>query len=238
MEPWFADATRVATLEAEVCFLLHEDFYFGPDSFPEISERKEVERLPLPNITRHVPSMVRTSEAIGHESELATYYQAVLSIARSHRRRFNDIRQYFWLRLWLWNTEQQIHIPFPWYDSYSEISRFLEAATTSADGQVFCDVDQGWELEVQASGGDFFCRHRNPDDDETLAVVRMPAEVLIACVQPLRDRTEAIIQRLSSAVGRDLWTSYVEWPEFCPPASQTPPVRQPWWRRWKGTGSA
>jgi hypothetical protein len=234
MESWFTEAKRISSLDAEVCFLLHEDFYFGPDSFPQVTERKEVELLPSPAIQRHVPSMVRTSEAIGHENELADYYHAVLRVAASHQKTFNEIRQYFWLRFSLWNTEQQIHISFPWYDTYSEIDRFLTGVSGNSDGQVFWDADQGWELEFHASDGELFGRLRNPDDDETHAIVRLPTAALLSRIQPLRTRTESIIQTLSSAIGRDLWTNHVEWPEFCSPTISVPTDRQPWWQRWKG----
>ncbi len=233
MESWFTEAKPISSLEAEICFLLRDDFYFGPDSFPQVSERREIELLPSPAIRRHIPSMVRASEALGHESELADYYQAVLRTARSHRKNFNEIRQYFWLRFWLWNTEQQIYISFPWYDSYAEINRFLSSVTSNSEGQVFWDVDQGWELDVHASGGELFVRLRDPNDDETHAIVRLPTDALLAHIQPLRIRTETIINNLTSAIGRDLWTNYVEWPEFCAPAISVTQERRPWWQPWK-----
>jgi hypothetical protein len=153
MESWFADAKRITSLDAEICFLLQDDFYYGPDSYPEVAERKEVEPLPSPQIERHVPSMVRSAEAVGHEEELAKYYREVIRVARKHRKSFNDIRQYFWMRFWLWNTDEEIHISFPWYDTYSEIDRFLTSVSGNSDGQLFWDADQGWELDVHALQG-------------------------------------------------------------------------------------
>ncbi|HEX5102440.1 MAG TPA: hypothetical protein VFV87_01430 [Pirellulaceae bacterium] len=215
MESWFADAKRITSLEAEICFLLQDDFYFGPDSYPEVAERKEVERLPSPNIMRHVPSMVRSAEAVGHEEELAKYYREVIRVAREHRKTFNDIRQYFWIRFWLWNTDEQVHISFPWYDTYSEMNEFLTSVTNETEGQVFWDADQGWEFEMYNCNGELFARLRNPDDDETHAVIRFPHEILLGQIAPLRNRTEAIIRFLSSAIGHDVWTHHVEWKEFC-----------------------
>lgn len=234
MESWFTEAKRISSLEAEVCFLIQDDFYFGPDSFSDVSERKEIEPLPAPAIPRHVPSMVRSSEAIGHESELADYYRSVLRVARSHGKSFNEIQHYFSIRFWLWNTEQQIHISFPWYDTFSEIDRFFVDVSSDSDGQVFWDVDQGWELEVHSCNGEYFFRLRNPDDDETYAIATVPVDALLSVIQPLRSRTESIIRTLSTSVGRDLWTSQVEWADFCTPKISATPVRQPWWQRWKG----
>jgi len=237
MESWFADAKEIATLDAEICFLLQDDFYFGPDSYPEVAERKEVEPLPAPNITRHVPSMVRCAEAVGHEEELANYYREVVRLARKHRKTFNDIRQYFWMRFWLWNSQEEVHISFPWYDTFSEIDQFIGSISNKTEGQIFWDADQGWELEMHASDGDFFVRLRNPDDDETYAVVRFSQRLLIEQLEPLRARTESIIGVLASAIGQDVWTSYVEWPSFFPPEATETKPSQPWWKPWNGRAS-
>ncbi len=234
MESWFSDAKRISSLEVEICFLLKDDFYYGPDSHPEVSERREVEPLPRLSIPRLVPSMVRSSEATGHENELADYYRAVVRVAQSHRKTFNEIRQYFWLRLWLWNAEQKVHISFPWYDTYSEMDRFLTAVSSKSEGQVFWDADQCWELEMHVFDDELFARLRNPDDDETHALIRLPSQALLANIPPLRTRTESIIRYLSSAIGRDLWTSRIEWPEFCQPNIPKTHERPSWWQLWKG----
>ena len=219
MEPWFAEAKRITSLDAKICFLLQHDFYYGPDSHPEVVERKEVEPLPSPNIARQAPSMVCSAEALGHEEELAHYYREVVRIARKHRQTFNAIRHYFWLRFWLWNSEQDVHIAFPWYDTFGEIEQILDSVAKTTEGQVFWDVDQGWELEMYSSEGELFTRLRDPDYDETHVVVRFPREMLLEQLQPVRTRTESIIRFLSSAIGQDVWTKHVEWPDFCPPDS-------------------
>ena len=216
MESWFADAKRIKSLEAEICFLLHDEFCNGL------------------KIERRVPSMLRSAEVVGHEEELANYYREVIRVARKHHKAFNEIRQYFWMRFWLWNTDEEIYISFPWYDTYSEINQFLTSLSDKSDGQLFWDVDQGWELDVHAFDGDFIARLRNPDDNETHAIVRLPIDELLSSIQPLRTRTDSIIKTLTSVVGRDLWTNHVEWPEFCPPKIPVSPASQPWWHLWKG----
>ncbi len=71
MESWFSEAKRISALEAEVCFLIQKDFCYGPDSHPDVAERKEVAPLPSPIIVRYLASMIRTAEALGDEEELA-----------------------------------------------------------------------------------------------------------------------------------------------------------------------
>jgi len=234
MDPRFADAKQIPSLEAEICFLLRENFYYGPDSYSEILKGKDVEPLPSLNIPRQVPSQVRSTEVIGHERELANYYSEIIRIAKLHQKSFNEIRHYFWLRFWLWNANEKVTIGFPWYDTYSEIARFLDSTNQEMCGEVFWDGDQGWELSMHTSGEDFLIRVGDLETDETHEVVRFPKRVLLEQIEPLRARMGSIIRALSEEVGRDLWTKHLEWPEFCLEPRSAQPVRRSWWQRLVG----
>ncbi len=136
--------SSLETTEPQICFLIREDFYYGPDRHPEVSERKLVEKLAALRIPREFPTIVRTTEAMGLESELAEYYWDVVSAANRHKKSFNSIREYFWMRLWLSNPKEEISsISFPWYDTLSEMRRFSDAVSLSKTGDLFWDADQG-----------------------------------------------------------------------------------------------
>jgi hypothetical protein len=216
MEPWFADATAVASLKAEICFLLRPDFYFGPDRPSDPADlQRLVVPLSLPNIPRVTASMVRTSEAVGHEAELVSYFEQIVRRAREYRRPFNSIRHYFWLRFWLWSEEQEIYMSFPWYDSFSEIDRFSESLSKVSIGLVDHDLEQGWEMEVHSHNDTLFLREGDPDAGETHLVVSTPRGKLVAELLELRERTVGLITHLSKALGADVWTAYVrEEPSF------------------------
>lgn len=219
MEQWFSEAIHIPSLEVEICFLLQDEFYHGPDRLADFAERpKYLERLEGPDLQRLVPSMVRTAEAVGNELALAAYYQQIVALARKHGLAFNSYRQYFWMRLWLWNTEHQAHISFPWYDSFSEIDRFLDKLVTVHDGLVDHDRDQGWEMETYAHQGMLCFRQRDPDADATHLAICVPRQELVASVAALRDRTRKILANLASKLGADVWTSYVR----SEPAFRTP----------------
>jgi hypothetical protein len=156
MKPWFSDARPLDSLEADICFLLQDSFYFGPDTFPDIAERKSVELLPRLEVPLSEPTMVRSSELIGSECQLVRYYQEIVRLANKYKKSFNQIRFYFWLRLWIWNTPHNVYIHFPWYDSFSEMDRFFSAVRDGKRGEVFFDTDQGWDIEVCAEEDDFF----------------------------------------------------------------------------------
>jgi hypothetical protein len=210
MQSWLSETRKIPSLQAEICFQIEDSFYYGPDRVSDISERERlVEKLTPPRIESAVASLVRTSEALGQEQELAAYYGQIVRMARHHKRPFNAIRQYFWLRLWLWNTEHEVHVSFPWYDSFSEIDRYLKALVESGSGLVDHDVDQGWELETYAEGDSLHFRQRDPDADETRLAISVPRDELLHQVSELRQRTRLIISRLSEALGTDVWTSHV-----------------------------
>jgi hypothetical protein len=210
MQSWFSEAKAIPSLQAEVCFQIQEAFYYGPDRFSDASGRERlVDKLIPPRIQLATPSLVRTSEALGQERELAEYYQQIVRMAHHYKRPFNSIRQYFWLRLWLWNSECEVHVSFPWYDSLSEIDRFLAALVETDSGLVHHDMDQGWELQTYAHDGLLYFQERDPDADETHLIVSAPRVEFIDQVMQLRERAKSIVAQLSGILGADVWTAYV-----------------------------
>lgn len=210
MQSWFSETQKIPSLQAEICFPIQGSLYYGPDELPATADRTGyTAALHPPAIRTALPSLVKTSEAVGQERELAAYYEQIVRLASRHRRPFRSIRQYFWLRFWLWNPEQEIHIAFPWYDSYREIDRYLEALVTTDSGLVDHDMDQGWELQTHAHDNTLYFLERDPDYDETRLAISVPREALIEQVQALRKRTEGILIRLADLLGADVWTKSV-----------------------------
>ena len=208
MQSWFANAKRISSLNAEICFLLQNEFYFGPDRFPKDRERF-IAPLTPPSMPLAVPSMVRTSEALNNEASLVAYYQHVIRLARQHRLPFNSYRQHFWLRLWCWNTAEQVHISFPWYDSNAEIQRVLDAVLARETGAIYDDEDQGWAIEIHVNQGLLFIREGDPDDAEANTMLCTPRDSFVDQVTQLQTRSRAVIASLSNALGADVWTEYV-----------------------------
>lgn len=211
MPDWLSHTLDVPSLHADVCFLIRDRFYYGPD-YP--SDHADLQRLTVPlsapRIALHNASQVTVAEALGHERELAAYYGQIVRLAREHRRPFNSIRHCFWLRLWLWNEAQQVCVSFPWYDTYSEIDRVLKALVETDDGPVDHDFEQSWELQIHARDGAVHFLQTDPDDDTTPALaISAPREPLIRQIQALRHNARSVIAQLSDELGADAWTSYV-----------------------------
>lgn len=225
MEAWFSEAKVLSALDAEICFPLSETFYYGPDRTSSDEDFKTYSLpLALPKIERTVASMVRSGEASGHEKQLAAYYGEVIRLAREYKRSFNSIRHYFWVRFWLWNTAESVDISFPWYDSLSEINRVIDAIVSVEDGDIDHDLEQGWQMDIQAHDGLVYFRQRDPDYDETHVVAAVPRSELLPKLIAVKERTGRIVASLTEALGEDVWSSYVRHePKF---------KQQAWWKRW------
>lgn len=218
MEPWFAHAKPIDSLEAEIGFCLQDAFQPVPGQPPE--------PLALPEFPRASRLWVRTSEAIGHEAELAAYYARVMQLAHKHGLRFGQVSHHFWMRLWLWNSEQDIGIPFPWYDTLSEIEPVLTALSTLPPGQRFHDIDQVWEIELGTSDTLIYIRHGNPEGDgepgaheAAQTVVALPQAALAGQLISLIARTDGLVAHLADALGCDVWSAPLR-PEAAMPAAR------------------
>ncbi|KQW65038.1 hypothetical protein [Variovorax sp. Root411] len=198
MEPWFADAKPIDSLEPEIAFHLCDEFHPAPYQRPE--------PLALPGFQRAERLRACTSEAIGHEAELAAYYGQVAALARQHALKLHQVRQYFWMDLRLDNEDANVHLSFPWYDTFSSMDHFLVAVAGHDEGNIYNDQDQGWAVEVWARNGTLYIRESNPDsDDEPGQAVALPRTGLQARIAPLRERTAKLVAYLAKELGPEAW---------------------------------
>ncbi len=199
MESWFADAKPIDSLEPEIAFQLRDEI--------QTAGYRPPEPLALPSFARADRLRVRSAEAVGHEAELAAYYARVVALARQHGLSFDQVRQYFWIDLRLDNASADVHLSFPWYDTFSAIDHVLRALEGPDEGLVYDDEDQGWAIEIRARNGKFYIREHDPDgDDEPGLAVTLPREGLRARIAPLRARTQKLIASLAQELGADVWT--------------------------------
>ena len=203
---WVEKSKNINLLDLEVCFQLQDNFYIGdPNSHEQLQDKKYREAIELPSFERVVPTMVRTSEANGNTDELASYYRNIVEKAVALDKPFNEIRQYFWLRLWFWNTEEDIHVSFPWYDSLSEMQQFFAWLKASPE-EPYIDMDQGWQIDAVRIGDDVHIRQIDPDYDEEYANVSVPFEAFLKQANQVEGRAMQIINNLSKDLGVDVWT--------------------------------
>ena len=199
MEPWFADAKPINSLEPEIAFHLWDEFQPVRD--------RPAEPLAPPEFPRAERLRVCTLEAIGHEPELAAYYRRVAALARQQGLELHQVRQYFWLDLRLDNEDADVHLSFPWYDTFATMDHFLAAVAGDDQGMVYDDQDQGWAVEAWARNGTLYIRESDPDSDELGLAVALPRAGLQARIAPLRERTSKLLARLAKEFGADVWTT-------------------------------
>lgn len=206
---WIKNSKEIDSLELEVCFQLQDTFYIGdPNSHEQLQDEKYHEPLELPAFERVVPTMARTSEAIGNTEALAAYYKSIIEKAAVLKKPFNEIRQDFWLRLWLWNTEQDVHISFPWYDSLSEMQQFFSWLKNNPEDP-YVDMDQGWQIEAILEGDHIHIRQIDPDFNEEYSNVSVPFAKFLQAANKVEARAQEIIASLAKELGVDVWTKYL-----------------------------
>lgn len=209
MKDWFESATLIEEATVEVGFLLFPDFYYGLDRLPDIAERKEIEPLSIPAFPRSAEHLVTTSEAEPYVDELARYYTDVIRLSRKYGKPFNQVSQYFWLRLAISNPDKSFNVSFPWYDTLSEMEALLAALSDPpTSGDIHWDRDQGWELEIDAYHDMLYIREWDPDYEEVRAIGKLPLLALASSSQATLTRARKIIASLSEALTEDAWTTY------------------------------
>jgi hypothetical protein len=200
VEPWFAHAKPIDSLEPEIAFHLWDEFHPAAGGQPK--------PLALPEFPRASRLLACTSEVLGHEAELAAYYAQVAALARRHALKLDQVRQYFWMDLRLDNDGANVHLSFPWYDTFATMDHFLAAVAGNDQGKIYDDQDQGWAVEVWAHNGTLYIRENDPDsDDDPGQAVAVPRAGLQARIAPLRERTVKLVARLAKELGTDVWTT-------------------------------
>lgn len=207
---WIKKSNSIESLDVEICFQLQDSFYIGdPNNHKQLQDERYSEVLDLPSFDRIVETMARTSEVVQNVDGLVKYYRDIIERADALNIKFNDIRQYFWLRLWFWNAEEGARISFPWYDSLSEMQQFFEWLKGDSTGQPYVDMDQGWQLEIIRSGDYLHIRQFDPDGGDEYDNISIPFEAFVNAVSKVEARAIEIISSLSADIGVDVWTKYL-----------------------------
>lgn len=203
-------------LNVDIFFLLFAEFYTGNVNSPlELDNPRYQLPLELPTFPRVVPLMPSSQEIIGHEKELVQYYRQIIEKARALGRTFNEVREYFWLRLWLWNSEAEVRIAFPWYDTLAEIKNFADKLEQQEKGTIFTDSDQGWKIEVSLEDSHVTI-YQDQDKEASVdgQIITVDKLYLIQQFHSCYQRAMHIIAILTETFGHDVWSEYIDDDEF------------------------
>ena len=187
-------------------FLLQGEFYIGnPNSREQITDPKYREPLSLPDFARANEKYGTTAEIFGNEEHLAAYYRQIVERGALIGKSFNELRNYFRLRLLVWNGMENVSISFPWYDSLTEIRGFTSWLASPQEG-AFWDIEQGWQVDAVQASGFLHIRELDPDSDERYDNVKTALGEVAASAMLEESRAQTIIERLSDGLGVDVWS--------------------------------
>lgn len=201
---WLQDSIAMETVEAEVFFVLKEDFYKG-DEATFFENQNDTLPLQPPAIAAKSAYQPVSLEVLGKESELAVYYKSVLELARKFGKKPSAVSHHFWLRMFL--RADDTVVGFPWYDTWTEMLSFLDWLSSSTDGATWWDIEQGWETAAICVGPRIHIREGD-GEDEIYTNVSFPRDEMLVSAAGLKERMPLIISRLTREVGADYWTKH------------------------------
>ena len=199
---WIAESVKVANAEAEITFSLQPAYYPKPNSLDEASPVA----LPAPAWTSTEPYDLASKDVLVNEQGLLDHYKAVLQLARRYGHSYNEFNHHMWLRLhFSWDGGG---IGFAWYDTLDLMESVFDWLRNATDGELWSDVEQGWEMIAIRVGDRFHFRQGGFDQGDEYANVALPRDALLASISNLRERMGLIIARLTADLGEDYWTRY------------------------------
>jgi hypothetical protein len=202
---WAARAEPVDDVRIDVAFIVEPSFYYGPSS--QISpEQWETLREPLymPEIPGAAQGFVLSADCTGREDALCRHYRDLLAKAARHGKDPAD-GMHFWSRPVV-HAPGRLLVEFPWHDRFSDARAFLESLAPGTPGEVFSDYEQGWYLDLRLHDGTLYLRNDDPDEGTIFHNLRFAYAPVRAQVDGVLARAEALIARLTDALGRDHWT--------------------------------
>ena len=208
---WIAHARRLSDFTCEAIFTIEPGLYIGPDNGLGTLARDSVTvKLPPVAIPRHHADFVTTTELLGREAPLIEHYRRIVALAEQHgEKSAAHPFPYFRTKPAL-IADGEVLTEFAWNDDVDETRTVLDAlveAGTGADRLAYFDLDQGWEIQIVATGSATcwieWDAEGPPPESGGYAVDRTElAQQATAALGRLR----TIHERLIAALGHDYWT--------------------------------
>lgn len=208
MIEWSKFSKLITDLEPEIYYQISDSFFIGNPNDPSQFQKSHLNvSINPPQIDRKTKEIVTIKEALHNELQLSEYYKSILELKANYKKSYDEIHHLFWLKLRISNSEEQIHISFPWYDTINEFKSFFRIFDNNKTGQIFEDIDQGWQLEIQADNDFYYIREINPDDNDlVIQNIKTDKASLKNSIQELEKNINTQIKELTSLTGIDLWT--------------------------------
>jgi hypothetical protein len=185
--------------------MVSDSFYFGPDNNFSPEQWKTLrEPIYQPSVERH-GHYVLSGALAESPAELIRYYKDVIRLRDQHQKRWERQPPYFWMRPLAFSAAA-FEISFPWYDTWQETKPLLATLEGPGEGEVFSDLEQGWEVTIVASSDRLFIRQGDFDTGGEQTAVSCGRTYLARQIPPLRARCERILEQLRGEIGFDYWS--------------------------------
>jgi hypothetical protein len=197
---WIKHAQDADSFHVDIGWIIHPEFYYGPDH-PKTPEEWEqfktcTLKLSLPPIAKG--SYILSSDAISSPGQLLDHYFRILSLCREYGKSVES--QSFWMRPVIWSGDGR-GISFSWMDTYAETLYWVDAICRNDDGELFHDIDQGWQVAFLGRGEFIFGAGSSDDDDEDPANIdafRFTRAPLQAKVRAASDRAAILVNKIKN----------------------------------------
>jgi len=199
---WVKKSKFVGNAHAEISFSLAPTYQPEPDCLDEDNAIS----LPVFKIGNRNPEDIPSMDVVGNEQLLVDHYQAVLRLANEHGHTYREFEHHMWLRLHI--TCEDDAIGFSWYDTLERMEKLFSWLKDADDGDLWSDVDQGWEVIAIRIGPYVHFRQGGFDQGGEYANLAFPRDNLLKSVSALQKRIGLIIAELSRSIGEDYWSHY------------------------------
>lgn len=203
MDDWKQSAVLQKNVRIDIGFMVSESFYFGSDNGFTPTQYEEM-RVPL-----YQPQLMKSggfilySDIESNEEELIKHYADVVEKYKKYKK---DISKstLFWNRPVIFNSE--FIISFPWHDKFRDGMNVLNNLTSTKDGEIYWDADQGWKLEISARDEFMYAREWDPDYEEIYCQVKFDRVNMSQQAASLISEVSGLIEKMTKALGNDYWT--------------------------------
>lgn len=204
LEPWLAQATHVASVGLDAWLRIEASYYYGTvNGFTrqDWATLREPVGVALPA----EDGWLSATRALACVDDLVAHHRRLLEIGQRRGRPVVEGAAELWIRPRVVVDGASV-ASFPWIDSYLGTAGFFDAIRRDAEGTLFSDVDQDWELLVLREGDRIRIGERNdPFGDGPGRVITIDRPVLVEAATAARDRLDRLMDALAARLGRDLW---------------------------------
>ena len=207
---WTARSVRVQDFRCDVVFHLSTGIQFCDPATGHIIPG-EVASLPTPDLPLIGTNDIAASTVIGREQELVHHYQGVVAAFARHGRaaQLQKRSPYFWLKPAIIANNSML-TECLWYDTVPEAETLLKVLVSGPDvpdGELWDDLEQGWQIRIVKSGDSVFIAEWDPEEQRQPAsghafdAMRLSREASTALA-----RLHAVHRVLVEALVRDWWS--------------------------------